>query len=100
MLQGPRNKELPLAFVFPVFAVIHVDYHFEPFSVFSFLHAKDFRSKKTTKNTNVITNEYPKCFGHVQIYQHFILFEQHTFWFLIIEFLDFKRRQVSLSPCL
>ena len=40
MLQGFRNEELLLAFVFSTLAVIHDDCHFELFSAFSFLHAK------------------------------------------------------------
>lgn len=40
VLQGFKNEDLPLAFVFPMFAVIRVDCQFEPFSVFCFLHIK------------------------------------------------------------
>lgn len=40
MLRGFKNEELPLAFVFAIFAVIHVDGPFETFSAFSFHHTK------------------------------------------------------------
>lgn len=56
VLQGFKNEDLPLAFVFPMFAVIRVDCQFEPFSVFCFLHIKEFESREKKQQTNFIIN--------------------------------------------
>lgn len=62
MLRGFKNEELPLAFVFAIFAVIHVDGPFETFSAFSFRHTK-VKSLGQEEKTNFINNWYPGCFA-------------------------------------
>lgn len=38
VFKAVKNEELPLVFVFLIFAVIQIDCQVEPFSVFTFLH--------------------------------------------------------------